>query len=273
VMSNFSRCLVHGLTRGRLLPAPQHGIAGHYYRQFGRMSLAFAVTTEMALISLGGTLKRRESLSGRLGDVLSQLYLGSAVLKQYYEQGSPEEDLRLLEYACEELLCSIQSRLYEILDNFPSRFVARLTRLLTFPAGKVYRRPLDELSHRVTGLILRPGHVRDRLTQGVYIPDDNTQPLAQLEDALEKSVAAESALLKLRDAMRSGALPHGDPEHCADEGVRAGIITGQEAAGIRAAIAARQLVIQVDDFDPQYLGKERDTWGDSKPAGVAGQSL
>jgi len=273
VMSNFSRCLIHGLTRGRLLPAPQHGIAGYYYRQFGRMSLAFAVTTEMALMSLGGTLKRRESLSGRLGDVLSQLYLGSAVLKQYYEQGSPEEDLPLLEYACDDLLCSIQSRLYEILDNFPSRLVARLTRLLTFPAGKVYRRPLDELSHRVTGLILRPGRVRDRLTQGVYIPDDNTQPLAQLEDALEKSVAAESALLKLRDAMRSGTLPHGDPEHCADDGVRVGVITAQEAAGIKDAVAARQLVIQVDDFDPEYLTKERETWRDNNPAGVAGQSL
>jgi acyl-CoA dehydrogenase len=272
-MSNMTRSLFHGLTGGRLLPAPQHGVAGRYYRQFGRMSLAFAVTTELALASLGGTLKRRESLSGRLGDVLSLLYLGSAVLKQYFEQGSPEEDLPLLQHACDELLFNIQSRLYQIMDNLPSRFVAGLARLLTFPAGKPYRPPLDVLSHRVTGLILRPGRVRDRLTQGVYIPDDSTQPLAQLEDALEKSIAAGPALRKLRDAMRSGTLPHGDPELHVDAGVQAGVITGQEAAGIRAAIAARQLVIQVDDFDPQYLGKERDTWGDSKPAGVAGQSL
>ena len=195
------------------------------------------------------------------------------MLKQYFEQGSPEEDLPLLQHACDELLFNIQSRLYQIMDNLPNRAVAGLARLLTFPAGKSYRPPLDKLSHRVTGLILRPGRVRDRLTQGVYIPDDSTQPLAQLEDALEKSVAAEPALRKLRDAMRSGTLPHGDPELHVDAGMEAGIITGQEAAGIRAAIAARQLVIQVDDFDPQYLGKERDTWGDSKPAGVAGQSM
>ena len=272
-MSNVARSMFHGLTGGRLLAAPQHGIAGHYYRQFGRMSMAFAVTTEMALASLGGALKRRESLSGRLGDVLSMLYLGSAVLKHYFDQGSPEEDLPLLEHACDDLLYNIQSRLHEILDNFPNRHVARLTRLLTFPTGKPYRRPLDELSHRVSGLILRPGRVRDRLTQGVYIPGDNTQPLAQLEDALEKSVAAEPALRKLRDAMRSGTLPHGDPEALTDEGVTAGVISAQEAAGIRAAIAARQLVIQVDDFDPEYLAKERETWGDNKPAGVAGQSI
>ena len=272
-MSNFSRSLFHGLTGGRLLTAPQHGVTGQYYRQFGRMSLAFAVTTEMALMSLGGALKRRESLSGRLGDVLSMLYLGSAVLKQHFDQDSPEEDLPLLEYACDDLLYNIQSRLHEILDNFPNRFVAGLTHLLTFPAGKPYRRPLDELSHRVTSLILRPGNVRDRLTEGVYIPGDNRQPLAQLEDALEKSVTAEPALRKLRDAMRSGALPQGDPEVYTDEAVTAGIITVQEAAGIRAAIAARQLVIQVDDFDPEYLSKERETWGDNNPAGVAGQSM
>jgi acyl-CoA dehydrogenase len=233
----------------------------------------------MALMSLGGALKRKESLSGRLGDVLSQLYLGSAVLKQYFDQGSPEADLPLLEYACDELLYGIQSRLYEILDNFPNRFVARLTRLLTFPGGKVYRRPLDALSHRVTGLILKPGRVRDRLTEGVYIPGDDTQPLAQLEDALEKSVAAEPVLRKLRAAMRSGALPHGDPEVYADDGVTAGIITAEDAAGIRAAVAARQSVIQVDDFDPESLTRSRqateesETWGDNNPAGVAGQSL
>jgi acyl-CoA dehydrogenase len=129
------------------------------------------------------------------------------------------------------------------------------------------------LSHRVTSLILKPGRVRDRLTEGVYIPGDNTQPLAQLEDALEKSVAAETALRKLRDAMRAGALPRGDPEQYADDGATAGIITVQEAAGIKAAIEARQRVIQVDDFDPEYLTRERESWGDNKQAGVAGRSI
>ncbi|MEN8106824.1 MAG: acyl-CoA dehydrogenase [Pseudomonadota bacterium] len=272
-MSNLSRSLFHGLTHGRLLSAPQHGIRGHYYRQFGRMSLAFAVTTEMALMSLGGALKRKESLSGRLGDVLSYLYLGSAVLKHHYNQDSAEEDLPLLQYTCDELLYNMQSRLNEIIDNFPNRIVAGFTRLLTFPTGKVYKRPVDALTHRVTGLILRPGSVRDRLTEGLYIPDDSTQPLAQLEDALKKTVAAEPATRKLREAMRAGTLPRGDPEAYADDGVAAGVITEQEAAAIKAAITARQLAIQVDDFDPEYLVKEREAWRDNNLDGVAGQSL
>ena len=256
-MSNIARCLFHGISHGRLLRSPQHGRRGHYYRQFERMSLAFAVTTEMTLLSLGGGLKRKESLSGRLGDVLSYLYLGSAVLKHHYDNGSPEDELPLLEYACDDLLYNIQVRLNEVLNNFPNRFIATLTRALTFPAGKRYRRPSDALSHQVADLILRPSPLRDRLSEGVYIPTDKSQPLAQLDDALIKTMAAEPALRKLREAMRAGTLPKGDPEDYLDAGLAAGVITEAEVAGIHAAIAARTEVIQVDDFPPGYLARER----------------
>jgi len=273
VMSNLVRALFHGLTRGRLLDSPQHGMRGHFYRQFGRMSLAFAVTTELTLLTLGGGLKRKESLSGRLGDVLSWLYLGSAVLKHHYDNGSPDDELPLLEYACRDLLYHIQVRLHEVWNNFPSRPVALLGRLLTFPLGRPYQRPGDTLSQRTADILLSPGALRDRLTEGVYIPGDDNQPLAQLDDALEKSVAAAPAIRKLRNAMTAGNLPHGDPEAQVDAGIAAGIITVQEAAGIRAAMTARQLVIQVDEFLPDYLSKERKQWGDDNLGGVAGQSM
>ncbi len=256
-MSNITRCLFHGISNGRLLGSPQHGRRGHYYRQFTRMSLAFAVTTEMTLLSLGGGLKRKESLSGRLGDVLSDLYLGSAVLKHHYDNGSPDNELPLLEWACDSLLYNIQVRLNEVLNNFPNRFIAALTRTLTFPAGKTYRRPSDALSHQVADLILSPSPLRDRLTEGVYIPADKNQPLGQLDDALILNTAAEPALRKLREAMRAGTLPKGDPEDYIDAGLEAGVITEHEAAGIHAAIAARTEVIQVDDFAPGYLARER----------------
>jgi acyl-CoA dehydrogenase len=273
VMSNISRTVFHSLTRGRLLHAPQHGIPGHYYRQFSRMSLAFAVTTEIVLMSVGGGLKRKESLSARLGDVLSLLYLGSAVLKHHYDHGSPDEELPLLEWSCQDLLYNIQVRLHEVFNNLPNRFAAGVARMLTFPLGKPYKRPSDELGQRVARLILEPGALRDRLTEGVYIPADSSEAVAQLDDALEKSAAAEPALRKLRDAMRAGTLPHGDPEGHIDAGVTADIITDQEAAGIRAAIAARKVVIQVDEFLPEYLTKERSEWGNNNLDGVAGQSM
>jgi acyl-CoA dehydrogenase len=273
VMGNVARGLFHGLTRGRLLESPQHGVRGHYYRQLSRMSLAFAITAEAALLSLGGGLKRKESLSGRLGDVLSDLYLGSAVLKHHYDNGSPDDELPLLEWACTDLLYNIQLRLYEVLNNLPNRFVATVTRLLTFPVGKPYRRPSDELGHKLADILLRPGSLRDRLTEGVYIPTDKTEAVAQLDDALEKSAAAEPATRKLRAAMKAGTLPHGDPEDAIEAGVAAGVITEQEASGINLAIAARKVVIQVDEFLPEYLTKEHKKWGSNNLDGVAGQSL
>ena len=273
VMSNISRGLFHSLTRGRLLHAPQHGIRGHYYRQFSRMSLAFAVTTEMVLMTVGGGLKRKESLSARLGDVLSLLYLGSAVLKHHYDNGSPDEELPLVEWSCQDLLYNIQVRLHEVLNNLPNRFAAGLVRMLTFPLGKPYKRPSDELGQQIAELILAPGALRDRLTEGMYIPEDESEAVAQLDDALLKSKAAEPALRKLRTAMKAGTLPHGDPEMHVDTGIEAGIITDQEAADIRASIAARKVVIQVDEFLPEYLTKERGEWGNSNLDGVAGQSM
>ena len=272
VMSNVSRSLFHSLTGGRLLGAPRRGIRGHYYRQLSRMSLAFAVTADATLLSLGGGLKRKESLSGRLGDVLSLLYLGSAVLKHHHDNGSPDDELPLLEWACQDLLYDMQTQLYEVLNNLPNRMIAGTVRLLTFPLGRPCKRPSDKLGLQVAKLIMQPGALRDRLTEAVYIPVNKSEPVAQLDDALEKSVAAAPVLRKLRTAMKAGSLDKGDPEEHIDDGVSAGIITDQEAAVIRGAIAARKVVIQVDEFLPEYLTKERREWGSSNLGGVAGQS-
>jgi acyl-CoA dehydrogenase len=273
VMSNVSRGLFHSLTHGRLLVAPQHGIRGHYYRQFSRMSLAFAITSEMVLMTLGGGLKRKESISARLGDVLSLLYLGSAVLKHHYDHSSPDEELPLLEWSCQELLYNIQVRLHEVINNLPSRFVAGVVRVLTFPLDKPYKRPSDKLGQQLAEVLLSNSTLRDRLTEGMYIPEDKAEPVAQLEDALEKAEAATPALRKLRTAIKTGSLPPGDPETHVDAGVKAGIITDQEAAGIHDAIAARKIAIQVDEFLPEYLTKERREWGSNNLDGVAGQSM
>jgi acyl-CoA dehydrogenase len=276
IMSNLSRSLFHALTGGRLLQAPQHSVRGCFYRQFSRMCLAFAVATEMSLISLGGTLKRREALSGRLGDVLSLLYQGSAVLKHHYDNGSPDDELPLLEWACRDLLYNIQLRLDEVLDNLPNRFVAHATRLFIFPAGKPYKRPSDALGRQLAEILLHPGTLRDRLTEGVYIPVNNSEPVARLDDALVKSVAAEPALRKLRAAIKAGTLPPGDPEAHLDAGLAAGIVTEPEAADIRAAVKARKSVIQVDEFPAEYFtrGKEGNAWENNYPQdGVAGPSM
>ena len=131
----------------------------------------------------------------------------------------------------------------------------------------------DALSRQVAAILLQPGALRDRLTEGVYIPDDDREPVARLEAALQKAVIAEPLLHKLRTAMKNGKIARGDPETRIDAGLTAGVITEVEANAIRAAIAARKVVIQVDAFEPEYFTKEQRTWGESKLDGVAGRSL
>ena len=179
----------------------------------------------------------------------------------------------LLEWSCQDLLYNIQVRLHEVINNLPNRFVAGVVRVLTFPLGKPYKRPSDKLGQQLAELLLSTSALRDRLTEGMYIPEDTAEPVAQLEDALEKTEAAAPALRKLRTAIKTGSLPAGDPETHVDAGAKAGIITDQEAAGIHAAIAARKLVIQVDEFLPEYLTRERREWGSNNLDGVAGQSM
>ena len=160
-----------------------------------------------------------------------------------------------------------------MLNNLPARFMAGVARVLTLPFGKPYRRPDDALGQRVANILMQPGELRDRLTEGVYIPADNNESVARLEDALIKSIAAEAVIRKLRTAMKTGTLPKGDPEDSLADGVKAKVIDEQEAEAVRAAIAARKLVIQVDDFPPEYFTKEQNAWGIDSLDGVAGQSM
>jgi acyl-CoA dehydrogenase len=244
-----------GLTGARLVSVPSSGPAGRYYRQLTRMSTAFALTSDMAMLLLGGALKRRESISARLGDVLSYLYLASASLKRFKDQGSSPEDLPFLQWACEYCLYNIQMRLGEIIRNFPNRPVAWLLRLLVFPTGTPYRGHSDQLNHQVAGLLLEPSKARDRLTSGIYLSSGPGEPMGVLEVALGKVIAAETVEKKLRKAVQTGALKAVEEEALLQEAVKAGVIDKKEADLVRSAEEARSEVIRVDDFPQDYWKK------------------
>jgi acyl-CoA dehydrogenase len=258
--ANLARALFHGLSGARLAAAPVRGAESVYYRQLGRMAAAFAVTAEAALLTLGGSLKRRESLSARLGDVLSHLYLASAALKRFADQGRPAADLPLLEWGLRDSLYNAQTRLFEVYDNLPGPVVGRLLKRILFPFGPPHRAVNDKLLQRAADVILRSGEARDRLTEGLYIPDRGDESLAQLETALATATAARPILARLRQAMRSGRIPATDPECCLVEAVQAGVIDESEAAQVGASVAARQRVIGVDDFPSDYWKENTDSW-------------
>ncbi len=169
-VSNTARSFVFGLTGGRGIPVPKDVVCRRYYQQLTRFSSVFALCADVAMAVLGGSLKRREKLSARLGDVLSQLYLCSATMKRFADEGRLAEDLPLVHWAMQDALYKIQQALEGVIQNFPYLLVRMLLNALIFPVGKNLLPPSDQLGHEVAVLLMQPGDVRDRLTAGVYLP-------------------------------------------------------------------------------------------------------
>ena len=254
-ISNAVRSFWLGITGARLVLKFGDGVTRRYYQHLTRMSAAFALVTDVCMLMLGGALKRKEKLSGRLADILSQLYMSSAVLKRYEDQGRPADDAVLVHWCCQLSLYRIQQSLDELLANFPSRGLAWMVRRLVFPFGRRWRHPDDRLGHQIASLLLTPSTARDRLTAGVYTTTDPDEAIGAIEQALVKVIAAESVEKRISAALRSGILAKAGHRDVLEQAIEDGIINGDEAALVRDADLARRAVIMVDDFPADYWSK------------------
>ncbi len=256
-MSNAARALVFGLTCGYGIPVPTDGPTRHYYQQLTRYSSAFALAADISMLVLGGSLKRQEKISARLGDVLSQLYLCSATLKRFEDEGRQAEDLPLLHWSMQDALYKIQVALDGVLQNFPSRFAALLLRGLIFPIGKCLVPPSDKLGHQVSSLLLQPGPTRDRLTAGMYLPTDENDAVGALEAALVSTLNCEPLQAKVEAARKAGKLNALDELERISEARDKSIIGVKDALLLERDYALRRKVIMVDDFAPEELAAGR----------------
>src|ERR1700750_817302 len=227
---------------GMFAPAPDAGEATRFYRQLSRYSSAFALCADMALLTLGGALKRKEMLSARFGDILSELYLLSAALKRWQDEGRQQADLPLLEYCMATGFKTIENRFAEILANLPNRFVAGILKFVIQPFGARVIGPSDRVVHLCAQLILEPSASRERLTADLsHVDDDGGR--ARLEKAFALVTACEDAAKKL----------HAAHLHAPKKAVERGALTQAEADRLAEAHAAVALVIEVDDFAPEAL--------------------
>jgi acyl-CoA dehydrogenase len=190
-ISNVVRSVVLALTGSYLVKAPS-GKTKHYFQLATRFSSAFALIADVSMLSIGGNLKRKESLSARLGDILSFLYLMSAVLKHYHDQGEHKDDLPVVQYACEYCLFEIQERFNGIIKNYPNRWLGYLLRGLIFPIGMHFNKPKDKLNHKIAQLLMASTGTRQRLVAGMYISSNTDNVFADIQDALIQTIAAVS---------------------------------------------------------------------------------
>lgn len=252
-LSNAVRTPIFGLTGGYGIHAPHGAETTRYYQRLMRYSAAFALMADAAMLVLGGGLKRHEKISARLGDVLSQLYLCSATLKRFEDDGRPQEDLPLLHWSMQDALYRIEAAFDGVLQNFPSRPAAWLLRALVFPLGRSANPPSDELGHRVARLLMQPGAARDRLTAGMYLPADENEALGALEAALASTLQCEPLQAKVEAARKQGKLKALEELPRIAEARDSGIVTAEEALLLERDYALRRKVIMVDDFAPEQL--------------------
>ena len=252
---NFVYSLLHGFFGKHIKSSvPQDVLpeTARYYQQLTRFSTSFALLSDISLLKLGGSLKRRERLSARLGDILSMLYLCSATLKRFEADNRPLGDLPLLHWSMQDAIYQMQQAFDEFLNNFPgNRFLIWLLRFLVFPLGKPYSPPSDKVAHEIARLMLEPGETRDRLTAGIYVPTVANEPLADLEKALQCAVACEVIETKLRGAVKSGQISERGDEKIT-EALAQKIISAEEAETLKQMQYLRRNVIMVDDFSSDF---------------------
>ena len=253
-ISNAVRSLIQSLTLSRIAKAPVDGPTARYFEHIDRFSASFAFASDVAMLALGGYLKKKENLSARLGDVLSSLYLASMVLKHHENQGRPEADLPLVEYACRTLLYKAQEQLHSFLRNFPVRWLARFMRLFIFPRGLTYSAPSDRLGRKIAELVTTAGESRERLCAGVYRTLEPTNHLGLVQEAMVLAIAAEPIEKRIRvEGVKTGKVTALDLPGQIREALAAGLITEAEAAQLREYDRKVMDIVHVDDFDPSEL--------------------
>jgi acyl-CoA dehydrogenase len=253
-LSNAVRSCVMALTFARVRGVPDHGPTRRYYQHIERFSASFAFAVDVAMLTLGGYLKKKESLSARLGDVLSAMYLASMVLKHYDNQGHPEADLPVVEWACRNLLYAAQEQLHGFLRNFPNRFLAGLMRVLIFPRGLTYFAPSDRLSRQVADLVTAPTATRLRLGTHAYTTFHERNPLGALQEVLLLADAAEVLEKRIRDqGVKTGRVTALDLPGRIVQAVAAGLLTTAEGEQLSEFDRKVMQILRVDDFAPHEL--------------------
>ncbi|WEM42883.1 acyl-CoA dehydrogenase FadE [Photobacterium sp. DA100] len=252
VISNMVRSFWFGLTDGRGSSAPRKDQTARYYQQLNRYSANLALLADMSMAVLGGSLKRKERLSARLGDVLSQLYLASATLKRFTDEGAKAEDLPLVHWGLQDALYQTQEALDEFLRNFPNRPIAALLRTLVFPLGLSRVRPSDKLDHKVARIIQTPSETRSRIGRNQYLEATANNAVGMIEETLLDILAAEPIYDRICKAAGK-KMPFMQLDKVAEKGLELNVINPEEAELLRRAEEGRLRTINVDDFDSQEL--------------------
>jgi acyl-CoA dehydrogenase len=256
---NAVRSLVLGLSFGKFAMVPHDRKTAKYYKKLTRYSASLAFISDIAMLTLGGKLKQKEHISARLGDVLSHLYICSAMLKRFESEGRPAADQAILAWSFHHAIYKIQIALRLVVDNFPNRYMRFMLRFVVFPLGRREKEPGDRLTHRVAQLLLVPSDTRDRLTNGVFKSATSEHPICMMEQALPQVIHAEPLERRLLKALKNNEIGGITWDEQLKDALDKSILSKEEAdilVHVRDLVSA---IIAVDDFDIEELRLGRKT--------------
>jgi hypothetical protein len=253
------------LTGSRFIKADMSGPTQHYYKEMTRLSRALAVSADIAMATLGGDLKRKEMISARLGDVLAYLYMSSAALKKYEDEGRQQQDLDYVHYAVQHCLYHAAQSLQEAFTNYPQKAVGKLLKVIVFPLGNRYQKPSDTLTVKLAESLMTPGAHRDRLTNLCYVGKREDDSVGLMEQAFIAMYGVKSLERKLMRAAKEGKVARkGLLKDRLAQALEADVLTQEEVDKILAADQLRYKAIQVDHFSHDF-SEVRTNSHDKKP--------
>lgn len=256
MLGNITGSFWHGLTQGMFASSPVEGDMERWYKQLHRYAQSFALVGDWTVAFLGGDLKRKQQLSGRMADILSELYLLSATLKRFEDDGRIAEDVPIVDAIARDAIMAIETNFVAVFANFPNAILRNAMRFLVFPLGHHAHGSTDRENYRLARAVLAPSAQRDRLTRGLYFTNDENDRTGMLEDALVKVTAAEEAEAKFIRAMKKGVFDRRLDRDAIDDAVEAGVLTKDEAKLVRISNEATNRVIKVDDFAFDELARQ-----------------
>lgn len=265
--SNAARSFVYGLLHSRIGAAPGDAYTKKMYRKLNRYSAALALMSDTSMLVLGGKLKFKEKISGRLGDVLSYLYIASAMLKRYEDQGRPVADQALLAWAFHECVWRMQMAIDGVLRNFPVRPVAWVLRALVFPLGRREVPPTDRLGRRVAAILTAPNEARSRLCEWAYMTPSANNPIGRMNAILPDVILSEPVERKFLKGVKSGDIKGFDFASQIADAETKGYLSASERELLERVRRDTFEFISVDDFDTEEMAAGRRNSA-SKPSGV-----
>jgi len=269
IVRNTFRSVLLSLARGYLASAPVHRELKIYVRRLSWASASFAILADIAMGTLGGSLKFREHVTGRFADILSHMFMATATIRRFIAEGEREEDLAIVKMSLKFNLTEIQRAFDGIFDNMYGVKQKGAGKILFGVLHFIFKEILgawsrinsigsqatDHLKGVVVEKMLYDDKVRSHLVDGIYSPNNPEDPLGRLNYARRLAIEAMAIDKKVYKARKTGVLPRVKGAALYDAALAKNVVTQSELDILKKAAEARWDAIQVDAFDEKsYKG-------------------